>query len=153
MRRITKAMTGSKYSIHDLSRCTGGGEADLARFNMPLELGMAIQQKHEGRDAQSEHDWLMLVPKGHLYCTFLSDLAGYDPSEYDDSVESAVPSVMAWLATRPDSVMTPTPTAVLAALPSFVKARAKLREAWHTSEPWPDVLMTALATAEENCLI
>ena len=82
----------------------------------------------------------------------LSDLAGYDPTEYDSSVESAVPSVMAWLATRPDSVATPTPTAVLAALPFFNDSLAELRRAWRGCEPWPDVLMTALTVAEEHSL-
>ena len=76
---------------------------------MPLELGMAIRMKHESRSVDAEHDWLMLVPKGHSYHGFLTDLAGYDPIEYDESVESAIPSVMAWLATRPYAITTPTP--------------------------------------------
>jgi hypothetical protein len=39
--RILQAMSRSKYSIHDLSRFTGEGIDNVARFNMPLELGIA----------------------------------------------------------------------------------------------------------------
>ena len=39
--RIVRALANSKYSIHDLTRCTGEGIENIARFNMPVELGMA----------------------------------------------------------------------------------------------------------------
>ena len=42
MDRIFYAVYTSNYSIHDLSRCRGEGEQLLARFNMPLELGLAM---------------------------------------------------------------------------------------------------------------
>ena len=62
MTRIAKALLSSKYSIHDLSRCTGQGGENFARFNMPLELGIAMGRRiSEGEDA---HDWLILVPQG-----------------------------------------------------------------------------------------
>ncbi len=44
MDRIHAVILDSKYSVHDLSRCQGEGEFNLARFNMPLELGMAMSQ-------------------------------------------------------------------------------------------------------------
>ena len=40
--RIAIGLLESKYSIHDLSRFQGEGAENLARFNMPLELGMAL---------------------------------------------------------------------------------------------------------------
>src|SRR2546428_13972039 len=45
--RILGTVAGSKYSIHDLSRSTGEGDDNLARFNMPLELGMAAAFRFE----------------------------------------------------------------------------------------------------------
>lgn len=42
MVHIARGLLGSKYSIHDLSRFQGEGAENLARFNMPLELGMAL---------------------------------------------------------------------------------------------------------------
>lgn len=46
-----KAIRGSKYSVHDLSRCRGEGDENLARFNMPLELGMAMAERFSERSA------------------------------------------------------------------------------------------------------
>ena len=61
--RVTRALFSFRYSIHDLSRATGEGSEDLARFNMPLELGMAMARRFKNPE---EHDWLLLVPKGHI---------------------------------------------------------------------------------------
>lgn len=63
--RILRALFGSKYSIHDLSCCTGEGSENAARFNMPLELGMAMARRFIGPAA--DHDWLVLVPRGHTF--------------------------------------------------------------------------------------
>lgn len=61
--RITEALTHSKYSIHDLSRFTGEGVDNIARFNMPLELGIAMALKIERQaTAGRPHNWLVLVP-------------------------------------------------------------------------------------------
>ena len=151
--RIMNGITSSKYSIHDLSRCTGEGEANLARFNMPLELGMAMLEKHHLAGTDDDHDWCILVPDDHSYLRFISDLAGYDPAQHNGEVHSVVPAVMSWLATRPDAVQTPTPKAVLDVLPQFQQKRQELREAWGGQEPWPDVLIAAIDVARENHLI
>jgi hypothetical protein len=146
-------MSSSKYSIHDLSRCRGEGDANFARFNMPLELGMAMtEQFRTGGDGQ-EHDWLLLVPTGHIYKTFISDLAGYDPTEYDGTIRGVVSSTMSWLATRPDAVQTPTPQDVLDALPMFQEARANLCKAWCDVVPWADLLTAAMQVGQEARLI
>jgi hypothetical protein len=67
--------------IHDLSRCTGEGGENLARFNMPLELGMAMARRYMG--TANDHEWLILAPKGHAYLRFVSDLAAFDPATHD----------------------------------------------------------------------
>jgi hypothetical protein len=65
--RIRKAMFGSRYSIHDLSRCRGKGDANLARFNMPLELGFAMSRRFID---EASHDFGS-VPRGaQLYYRF-----------------------------------------------------------------------------------
>lgn len=153
MDRIVSAIISSKYSIHDLSRCKGEGDANFARFNMPLELGMAMAQRLGGGNTKRQHDWLMLVPRGHTYKKFISDLAGFDPTEYDTNTETAVPAVMSWLATRPDAVETPTPYAVLKALPQFHEARSTLLKEWSGQEPWTDLLMTAISIGQKEGLI
>src|SRR5260370_582208 len=79
----------------------------LARLNMPLELGMAMAKRF--MDLSDGHDWLSLVPKGHAYLRFVSDLAAYDPATHDGSVQGIVVAVMAWLATRKDAISRVTP--------------------------------------------
>jgi len=144
MERIVQAIFSSKYSIHDLSRCRGEGGELLARFNMPLELGIAMARRYMAPKQKAPHDWLLLVPEGHLYLKFVSDLAGFDPIRYDGNLESVVPGVMAWLATRPGAFETPTPEAVLAELPRFRLEKARLQKAWRGNLPWADLVLTAI---------
>lgn len=152
MDRITQAILASKYSIHDLCRCRGEGDANLARFNMPLELGVSMAQRF-GPNGVQAHDWLLLVPKGSEYVRFVSDLAGFDPKQHDGTLSTVVPAVMSWLATRPDAIKVPTPRAVLGALPSFQSARAALNDEWAGEPPWGDVVLLAMHVAQEHGLV
>jgi hypothetical protein len=148
MQRIVDAIFSSKYSIHDLSRCRGEGSEMLARFNMPLELGIAMARRYTKARPNHRHDWLLLVPEGHVYLKFVSDLAGFDPIRYDGKTESAIPKVMAWLATRPDAVQAPTPQAVLAELPKFREEKSRLQKEWGGNVPWADLVLAALGISE-----
>jgi len=152
MNRITQAICASKYSIHDLSRCRGEGDQNLARFNMPLELGVCMAQKF-GENGAIDHDWLLLVPRGSEYVRFVSDMAGYDPKQYDITPESAVPAVMSWLATRPDAVITSNPKEVIDALPEFAAKKHALAENWGGEAPWPDIVLLAMSIGQARGLI
>ena len=134
--RIPRAIFNSRYSIHDLSRCRGEGDENFARFNMPLELGMAMAKRF--MDPVDEHDWLVLVPRDHAYLRFISDLAAYD---------GVVTAVMAWLSTRKDAIPPITPTEALYALTSFTTEKAKLDAAWSGQPPWPDIVLAAIRVA------
>lgn len=149
MDRITRAVCSSKYSLHDLSRCQGEGVENIARFNMPLELGMAMAQRLMSKELGWAHDWLLLVPRGHSYLRFLSDVAGFDPKTHDGTVADMVPKVMSWLATRPDAVKTPTPREVLAAFPRFQAGKRRLAEEWGGDTPWADIVIAALETVPD----
>ena len=144
--RILDGLAGARYSIHDLSRCRGEGDEQLARFNMPLELGAAMALRHQ---APTKYDWAVLVPEGHLYARFVSDLAGFDPLRYDGTARSVVPKVMRWLTTRPDAIPTTTPRDVLGALPRFRQRKSELSAAWEGELPWGLLLKTALGAARE----
>jgi hypothetical protein len=148
MQRIVDAIFSSKYSIHDLSRCRGEGSEALARFNMPLELGIAMARRFMKGRPNQRHDWLVLVPDGHGYLKFVSDLAGFDPIRYDGRIESVVPKVMTWLATRTDAVETPTPHAVLAELPRFQIEKSRLKREWGGDVTWADLVLAALEISE-----
>jgi hypothetical protein len=143
--RITRALFSCRYSIHDLSRSTGEGSENLARFNMPLELGMAMARRFMDPE---EHDWLLLVPKGHAYLRFVSDLAAYDPATHDGSIESVIPPIMAWLSTRRDAGLSTTPREVLSKLPIFLAKKQELDVAWGGYPPWPDIVLAAIDVAK-----
>jgi len=119
----------------------------MARFNMPLELGMAMARRF--MEPANEHDWLVLVPTGHTYARFVSDLTAYDPVTHDGSVPSVVVAVMSWLATRTDAVPPVTPKEVLALLPSFQMGREALDDAWGGFPPWADIIVVALDIARQ----
>jgi hypothetical protein len=112
---------------------------------MPLELGMAMALRF--MTPSSQHDWLVLVPQGHVYHRFVSDLAGYDPPTHDGSISSVVVAVMSWLATRKDAVPTVTPKEVLNLLPSFQSCRRDLDSAWGGYPPWADIIIAAIELA------
>lgn len=147
MERIIEALFGSKYSIHDLSRCTGQGDRNTARFNMPLELGMAMAGRHLAKKRTDRHDWLVLVPDHHPYEDFISDLAGYDPVCYDGSLRGILRAVIGWLVTREDAVATPDPQQVLDGFSRFAAALSHLRDRWGPWPPWPEIVLVAKRTA------
>jgi hypothetical protein len=144
MERICASLHDSRYSIHDLSRCTGEGDSNLARFNMPLELGMAMGRRFAAQEASGPpHDWLILVPEDHTYVRFISDLAGFDPGTHKGSQGTIVPVVMAWLWTRDDAVPAMDPAQVLEVLPRFEAAKRRLDTKWANRTPWHLVLEEA----------
>jgi hypothetical protein len=153
MDQIFDALTSSKYSIHDLSRCKGEGTVNLARFNMPLEFGIAFGKAYVRYEGRRLHDWLVLLPQGHFYRAVVSDLGAYDPPTHKGTAESIVVPVMAWLATRPNAPETPGPKRVLAAMPQFEAEVKTQRADWGAYLPWKHLLQTAQNVAQSEGLV
>jgi len=149
LERITQALFSSKYSIHDLSRCKGEGDERLARFNMPLELGIAIARRYVSLGEPDEHNWLLLVPQGHHYAKFISDLAGFDPKQHDGTVEAVVRAVVSWLVTQGEGIAVRTPKQTLDALPAFLAEIGQLKEHWGKEPPWDYIVEAAKKTVPE----
>ena len=141
MDRILEALNASYYSIHDLSRCKGEGDDNLARFNMPLEFGIAFDKAYPPTRLPRNHDWLVLLPREHYYRRCISDLGAYDLRMHDNTVESIVPAVMSWLKTRPNARSVLGPDAVLKQFKPFQEQLDKLREVWRFDNlPWKDLV-------------
>lgn len=139
--RIIEQLKSAHYSIHDLSRSKGEGEYNHARFNMPLELGMAI---YRSRLDEPEHDWLALVPDGPTHLLYVSDLGGFDPERYDGSIEQLVLKVVQFLAVQDDAAPGVGPRLVWDALPMFTGEKKRAMEAWGgNSPPWVRVVDVA----------
>jgi hypothetical protein len=146
--RILQAISESKYSIHDLSRSTGEGGDNLARFNMPLELGMSAAFQFERKGSGRPHHWLALVPEGFAYQRFISDLAGFDPGRHDQSVASVIREVCAWLHVQED-VMDPPPSAlrIYERFAPFKQQLTALRTEALEKETWAHISVAAYRTA------
>jgi len=71
---IINLIDSSNYSIHDLSR-TESTEG-IPRFNMPLELGLALHRRHETR---GKHQVYIFESKPYRTQQSTSDVNGIDP--------------------------------------------------------------------------
>lgn len=114
----------------------------LPLFNMPLELGMAAALRFERMETKRPHNWLVLVPEGHIYQRFISDLAGFDPGKHAQSPASVIREVSAWLRLQAD-VIDPAPSAlqIHAAFDDFRNQVGSLRTAALDKDSWPDLLL------------
>lgn len=147
MEKVVKALFASNYSIHDLSRCQGAGAANLARMNMPLELGMACAFKYLSAELDREHDWLVLVPNQYEYTRFVSDLAGYDLLPHDGSDKEVIERVVAWLMEKPDCPRKVTPRDVNELLDVYLAAIQRLKGEWGAHLRWSDRVTVAFKVA------
>jgi hypothetical protein len=139
--RIAKGLRESKYSIHDLSRFQAVGADNLPRFNMPLELGMALSLRYLGKSSGTPHNWVALVPPGFVHQRFISDLAGFDPPAHDQTPETVIKAISGWLTIQPDySPPSPSPRMIWEAYPQLqaMLQDAKLASLGHLS--WPIIV-------------
>ncbi len=90
LQKILRLLAASRFSIHDLSRVELDSDSSLPRFNMPIELGIALGMKHLGYDSVRDHAMLVLDSEQFRYVRFASDLAGVDISAHGNSPELAV---------------------------------------------------------------
>jgi hypothetical protein len=95
--RIIALIKGSKYSIHDLSRCRSTRKNEYYRMNMPFELGLDHACKKFGRGQLSQKVILILEQDQYDYQKSLSDISGWDIHHHEGKFEKAVSHVRAWL--------------------------------------------------------
>ena len=95
--RIQKLISLSKYSIHDLSRMESTKKNELARFNMPFELGMDIGCKVYGEDKMHDKYLLIFDAKSYRYQKAISDLSGNDIEIHNNSPEVAIRKFRNWV--------------------------------------------------------
>src|SRR5947208_637658 len=80
LQNIVSMVENTYYSIHDFSKYTGEGDSNFARFNMPIELGMALF--HTFQTGPHKHSFAFFVTDKNNYNAFASDLKGLDPAYY-----------------------------------------------------------------------
>jgi hypothetical protein len=88
LNRILQLIKDCRYSIHDLSRVELSiAPAAAPRFNMPLELGMAIAWTELD---PSRHAWSVWESEPYRLQRSTSDLNGTDPYIHDGTAEGVL---------------------------------------------------------------
>lgn len=98
--RIVEIVKGSKYGIHDLSRCRSKTKNEYARMNMPFELGIDHACSRFGGGPYDTKTILILEEKRYDYQKALSDISGWDIEPHGGKHEKAVAKVRTWLAAQ-----------------------------------------------------
>jgi hypothetical protein len=92
---LVDAIVNCHFSVHDLSKCRGEGTENYSRFNMPIEMGMAMF--HALRTQRTEHRCAFFVADQHGHQIFASDLAGLDPIHHENDDDLLLTGVYEWL--------------------------------------------------------
>ena len=100
LKEIINLIKISKYSIHDLSRMKSSKPNELARFNMPFELGLDLGIR-ETSSKLKDKKCLILDVERYRYQAALSDLGGSDIFSYGhkNQVVNIIHRVRDWFAT------------------------------------------------------
>ena len=90
-------MRESRFSVHDLSRCQAVLAGEIARLNMPFELGIDYGLRTSGIGSLATKCFLVLDEEQHRLRQALSDINGWDPSAHRGNPEVAMKVVRSWL--------------------------------------------------------
>lgn len=105
--RIVEIVKGSKYGIHDLSRCRSTAKNQYARMNMPFELGIDHACSRFSGPPHDSKTILILEERRYDYQKALSDISGWDIEAHDGKHEKAVTKVRTWLAAQTGERLAP----------------------------------------------
>ncbi|OSY87239.1 hypothetical protein WH52_12310 [Tenacibaculum holothuriorum] len=94
---IQNLIAQAQFSIHDLSRMESTKKNQLARFNMPFELGMDIGCKVYGEEKMRNKYLLILDKERYRYQRAISDLSGNDIEIHNNSPEVAIRKFRNWV--------------------------------------------------------
>ena len=97
LERIVELIRGSRYGIHDLSRCKSTVIGEFARLNMPFELGLDHACARFGPDPLTSKTILILEETRFDYQKGLSDIAGWDIPAHSGDYIKLVRIVSGWL--------------------------------------------------------
>lgn len=134
--RIAGIISNCRLAVHDLSRTQLDNKTRLPQFNMPLELGMFLGAHRFGSGRHREKVCLILDTERYRYQKFISDIAGQDIREHNNSSLVLITAIRNWLFSHSKNISIPGGSkihsrfkAYEAELPAICKARH-----WQRSE-------------------
>lgn len=97
LQRIEELVRGSKFGIHDLSRCKSAEPDEFYRLNMPFELGLDHGCAAYGSGPLAGKSILVLEGSRYDSQKSLSDISGWDVDAHQGDFKQAVRVVSRWL--------------------------------------------------------
>jgi hypothetical protein len=94
LERIIELMQIADFSIHDISRMESTSIGELARFNMPFELGIEFGLRQCESNHLKHRSSLVIDVDPYRYKKALSDLAGCDIASYGKETEGQVENLI-----------------------------------------------------------
>lgn len=91
--KIIEMIRGSKYSIHDLSRCKATRKGDIFRMNMPFEYGIDVGLRRSGIIGLDEKKFLIFEENQYDLKRAISDTAGQDVESHGRDFEKVIRKV------------------------------------------------------------
>lgn len=95
--RILELIKGSKFGIHDISRCHLASPQEFARLNMPFELGLDVACARFGGPSHASKAILVLEHDRYDYQKSLSDISGWDIESHQGEFARVLRIVRRWL--------------------------------------------------------
>jgi hypothetical protein len=97
--KIIKIIDDCRYGIHDISKADLDADSGLARFNMPLELGlfMGAQRYAQPKHYNREKRLLVMDIEQYRYQSFISDISGTDIIAHNNAIPDAIRHVRDFL--------------------------------------------------------
>ncbi|MCY7351747.1 MAG: nucleotide-binding protein [Cytophagaceae bacterium] len=99
--KIIRIIDACHYGIHDISKADLDDNTKLARFNMPLELGIFIGAHHfaPARHYNRNKKFIVMDSEPFRYQKFISDINGQDIKAHELKEENVIWHVRDFLAT------------------------------------------------------
>lgn len=101
IQKIIRIIDACHYGIHDISKADLDAGTKLARFNMPLELGIFIGAHHFAppKHYNRNKKFIVMDTEHFRYQRFISDINGQDIKAHDMKEENVIWHVRDFLAT------------------------------------------------------
>lgn len=101
IQKIIRIIDACHYGIHDISKADLDQNTQLARFNMPLELGIFMGAHHfaPAKHYNRNKKFMVMDSEPFRYQKFISDINGQDIKAHDLKEERIIQHVRDFLAT------------------------------------------------------
>jgi len=130
--KIFKIIGECSLGVHDISRAGIDSTTKLARFNMPLELGIFMGCKEYSDNAKC---YLIFDLEKYRYQKFISDISGQDIKIHEGKIEKAISGLRDWLNNKTKETL-PSGSVIHKRYLNFIKELPKMcrKNKWKPNE-------------------